>query len=86
MKSRKRNAMRLLALACALTPVTSVMAAAAPSQTALWLEMQRSGAQASRSAQPATEIERDKAVERFLKTYDYAIPASFYGNKFGVGK
>lgn len=86
MKSRKRNAMRLLTLVCALVPVTSVMAAAAPSQTALWLEMQRSGAQASRNAQPATEIERDKAVERFLKTYDYAIPLSFYGNKFGVGK
>lgn len=86
MKSRKRNAMRLLALVCALTPVTGVMATAAPSQTALWLEMQRSGTQASRSAQPATEIERDKAVERFLKTYDYPIPSSFYGNKFNVGK
>ncbi len=54
------------------------------SQTVPWLELQRSGTQASPAVQSLTDLERDKAVARFLKTYDYAIPASYYGSKFGV--
>lgn len=56
-------------------------------QTIAWLDMQRSGSVASRvSVQAANEVEREKAVDRFLKTYDTPIPASFYGTGFGVGK
>lgn len=54
-------------------------------QSEAWLTLQRNGGQASPNAQPLTELERDKAVARFLKTYDYPIPSSYYGTKFGVG-
>lgn len=56
-------------------------------QTRAWLELQRSGAVASGvSVQAANEIEREKAVDRFIKTYDYAIPQNFYGSGFRVGR
>ncbi len=53
-------------------------------QSDVWLQMQRAGTLASSNIQPATEIERDRAVERFLKTYDIEIPPSFYGSRFGT--
>lgn len=53
-------------------------------QSEVWLQMQRAGTLASSNIQPATEIERDRAVERFLKTYDIEIPPSFYGSRFGT--
>jgi len=55
-------------------------------QTSAWLELQRSGAQASANPQSASAVQREKAAERFLKTYDYAIKESFYGDNFGAGK
>lgn len=56
-------------------------------QTRTWLDLQRSGVAASRvSVQAANEIEREKAVDRFLKTYDNPIPTSFYGSAFSVGR
>ncbi len=55
--------------------------------TSQWLELQRSGEVASTvSVQAANEIEREKAVDRFIKTYDFAIPVSFYGSGFSVGR
>lgn len=71
-----------------LSLIVSGAAFAGPqqSQTATWLELQRSGQVASRvSVQPANEIEREKAVDRFLKTYSNSIPANFYGNSFTTG-
>lgn len=54
-------------------------------RTTQWLALQRGGEAASRvSVQAANEIEREKAVDRFLKTYDYPIPPSFYGTGFSV--
>ena len=55
-------------------------------QTSAWLELQRSGEQASANPQAASAVQREKAAERFLKTYDYAIKESFYGDSFGAGK
>lgn len=55
-------------------------------QASAWLELQRSGEQASANPQAASAVQREKAAERFLKTYDYAIKESFYGDKFGAGK
>ena len=55
-------------------------------QTSLWLSMQREGEQASSNPQAASAVQREKAAERFLKTYDYAIKVSFYGDGFGAGK
>lgn len=55
-------------------------------QTSAWLELQRSGAQASANPQAASAVQREKAAERFLKTYDYAIKQSFFGDSFGAGK
>lgn len=70
-----------------LAVTASVSWAADHSPANSWLELQRSGDAASRvSVQAANEIEREKAVDRFLKTYDYPIPPSFYGSRFGVGR
>jgi hypothetical protein len=55
-------------------------------QTNAWLSMQREGTQASKNPQAASAVQREKAAERFLKTYDYAIKESFYGDNFGAGK
>lgn len=75
-----------MALVLALTPVVALADRDQP-QTRSWLELQRSGAAASQlSVQAANEIEREKAVDRFIKTYDYAIPQSFYGSSFRVGR
>lgn len=59
---------------------------AAGEQTSLWLSMQREGEQASTNPQSASAVQREKAAERFLKTYDYSIKESFYGDGFGAGK
>lgn len=76
----------LVLLALAL-PVLAQAALPAPgAQTDTWLEMQRSGQQASANPQPASAVQREKAAERFLKTYDFAIKESVYGDSFGAGK
>lgn len=58
----------------------------AGAQTSHWLALQREGTQASSNPQAASPVQREKAAERFLKTYDYAIKESFYGDGFGAGK
>lgn len=78
-----RSSSHMIMVGLALLPS---FANATSSQTAAWLALQRSGEQASVNAQSLTDLERDKAVARFLKTYDYAIPASYYGIKFTAGK
>ena len=76
----------LLVLALAL-PVLAQAAEPSPgAQTESWLELQRSGQQASANPQAASAVQREKAAERFLKTYDFAIKESVYGNAFGAGK
>lgn len=68
-------------------PLLAQAALPAPgSQTEAWLELQRSGLQASSNPQAASAVQREKAAERFLKTYDFAIKESIYGDSFGAGK
>ncbi|MES3041713.1 MAG: DUF3613 domain-containing protein [Pseudomonadota bacterium] len=68
-------------------PLLAHTALPAPgSQTEAWLELQRSGLQASSNPQAASAVQREKAAERFLKTYDFAIKESIYGDTFGAGK
>lgn len=47
------------------------------------MQLQREGRLASSNPQPATDLEREKAVDRFLKTYNNAIPAA--GGSGGTG-
>jgi len=47
--------------------------------------LQLSGEQASANAQAASAVQREKAAERFLKTYEYAIKESYYGTSFKSG-
>lgn len=74
-----------------LMPVATLVGAnsempPAGEQTSQWLALQREGTQASSNPQAASPVQREKAAERFLKTYDYAIKESFYGDGFGAGK
>lgn len=47
-----------------------------------WLAMQREGNMASENPQAATRELREKAAERFLKTYEQPIPIDVYGSGF----
>lgn len=73
-------------LAVALPLLAHAALPAAGSQTEAWLELQRSGQRASSNPQAASAVQREKAAERFLKTYDFAIKESVYGDSFGAGK
>ncbi len=54
--------------------------------TESWLTLQRSGAAASANPQAASSVQREKAAERLLKTYDFPIKESFYGDSFKSGE
>lgn len=54
-------------------------------QTDAWLNAQSKGTMASENIQAAKGIQRDKAAERFMKTYDFPIKESYYGKKFTPG-
>ena len=83
----KRAAKSLIVLGLLLPVLTRAAEPQVPgAQTSAWLELQRSGEQASANPQAASAVQREKAAERFLKTYDYAIKESFYGDSFGAGK
>lgn len=83
----KRAAKSLVMLGLLLPLLTQAAELQGPGvQTSAWLELQRSGEQASANPQAASAVQREKAAERFLKTYDYAIKESFYGDSFGAGK
>lgn len=49
-----------------------------------WLTQQSSGVTASATPQAALTIQREKAVERHLKTYELPIPASAFGSTFSA--
>jgi hypothetical protein len=95
-KPNGREVMRNIAPIKSLLALTLVVSASvalaqeelsmAGEQTSMWLSMQREGEQASTNPQAASAVQREKAAERFLKTYDYAIKESFYGDGFGAGK
>lgn len=54
-------------------------------QTDAWLNVQSQGTMASENIQAAKGIQRDKAAERFMKTYDFSIKESYYGESFTPG-
>lgn len=54
-------------------------------QVNTWLTLQRSGVAASTHAQAATREQREKAADRFFKTYDYPIKESYYSSTFKTG-
>jgi hypothetical protein len=51
-------------------------------QTEAWLQLQSSNKAASTIAQPSTPIERDLSLQRWLNTYQHAIP-EYYEQKKG---
>lgn len=54
--------------------------------TEMALALQRDGNHASPVPQAASPEQREKAADRFLKTYERLIPENFYGNTFGAKK
>lgn len=65
----------------------SLKDAVAPgTHTGAWLTLQSSGSAASANPQAASSVQREKAADRFLKTYDFPIKQSFYGEDFKTGK
>ncbi|MEO6698028.1 MAG: DUF3613 domain-containing protein, partial [Paraperlucidibaca sp.] len=78
-----------LAIAAEATSIDAISADAmiAPGMQAnAWLSAQSQGSLASSNPQAAKSIQRNKSAERFMKTYDFPIKESFYGDKFKAGK
>lgn len=48
-----------------------------------WLEVQREGLEASRHVQQATPAERERSMQRWLDSYEYAIPDFYTGEEAG---
>lgn len=48
-----------------------------PKLTESWLELQRSGQGASPHPQGASAAERERSMERWLKSFEHAIPESY---------
>lgn len=67
------------ASAAAIEPGPS---SASQNQTEAWLQLQTSGKAASATPQPATPIERDLSMQRWLNSYQHPIP-EFYEQKKG---
>lgn len=56
-----------------------------PSASERWLRLQASGGAASQHLQSASPTEQELANQRFLNSYEYAIPESFLEDSSGVG-
>lgn len=80
------TAMSAWVLADDSAAVVSEAAIAPGMQTQAWLSAQSQGVIASAIPQAAKSIQRDKAAERLMKTYDFPIKESFYGDTFQSGK
>ncbi len=50
-----------------------------------WLELQRSGVAGSETIQAATPVVQEKAVKRFMDTYNHAIPEFYNRDSFVSG-
>jgi hypothetical protein len=51
-------------------------------ETRAWLELQRSGAQASEVARPQPGEIAERTYQRYVKSYDQPIPATFDREQF----
>lgn len=73
------------------TPLMPVVKAPTPNEaeqpvaSERWLRLQASGGAASQHLQSASPTERELANQRFLNSYEYAIPESFVEDSSGVG-
>lgn len=71
-----------LAFTGAALAIEAGPSSASQQQTEAWLQVQASGRAASTTPQPATPIERDLSMQRWLNTYQHPIP-DFYEQKKG---
>lgn len=56
-----------------------------PPASQRWLRLQASGGAASQHLQAASPTEQELANQRFLNSYEYAIPESFLEDSSGAG-
>ncbi|MCL7462320.1 DUF3613 domain-containing protein [Pseudomonas sp. NW5] len=71
------GALLLPSLAGAATETQGLIAPQPSSQTETWLQLQREGTLASRHAQQLTPAERERAMQRWLDSFEYPIPEAF---------
>lgn len=79
----------MLLMALASLPALGLAAddgqAGAEVQTDTWLALQRSGQVASPYPQSASAAERERSLERWLKSFEHEIPVFFEGQGDMVG-
>lgn len=54
-------------------------------ETRAWTDLQKSGAASNPNVQPMPGEIADKVYDRYLKTFDYAIPKTFERESFATG-
>jgi len=50
-----------------------------------WTDLQKSGAASNKTVQPMPGEIADKVYDRYMKSFDYAIPQNFNRDKFIAG-
>lgn len=71
----------LAGFSCAAAAIPEGPSSKAQAGTEVWLQLQPKGTHDSRNPQAATATEREKAMERWIKVYNYEIPEHFKWEK-----
>lgn len=71
----------LAGFSCAVAAAPEGPSSKAQETTETWLQLQPRGLHASSNPQATTPMEKDKALERLKKVYDYKIPEVFKWEK-----
>ncbi|MFK3972412.1 DUF3613 domain-containing protein [Pseudomonas sp. NPDC087358] len=82
MKRRLLSGLCVLAVTGSVSAIEPGPSSSSQKQTEAWLELQVSGKAASSLPQPASPIERDLSMQRWLDSYQHPIP-DFYEQKKG---
>lgn len=83
MPCRLLSALLLLALPLAAAAIDEGPSSAQQAQTEVWLQLQNRAQVASPIPQPATQAEREQAMQRWLNSFQHEIPEYFQQDEGG---
>ena len=83
MQCRLLSALLLLALPLAAAALDEGPSSPQQAQTELWLQLQNRGQVASPIRQPATQAERERAMQRWLNSFQHEIPEYYKQDEGG---
>jgi hypothetical protein len=83
MQCRLLSALLLLALPLAAAALDEGPSSPQQAQTELWLQLQNRAQVASPIRQPATQAERERAMQRWLNSFQHEIPEYYKQDEGG---